>query len=144
MIRGPRSTDQGYITKSWSKSILRGTHAWERHGAARSGHQINDLIDRTLDRKDTRVLIRCKPQDIDAIYGFVVFVDAPGVPIIHYLFVRSDEREKGIAGELLHQIGVKRDGSVVCTSDGPSSTMLRTLYPLAAHVPLAQFLKPNG
>ena len=143
MIREPRRTDQGYITNSWLKSITRGTHAWERHGTARTGRQINRLIDDVLDRKDTRALVCAKPNDPDFILGWVVYCSAPSVPMVHYMFVRADYREKKIAGELLHRVGVRRDGGVVCTSDGPSSTMMRRLYPAAVHMPLAEFLKPN-
>jgi len=143
VIRTPRKTDQGYIASTWAKSILRGTHAWERHGTARTGHQIHSLIDQVLDRQDTRALVRVKPSDPDVILGWVLYVEGPGVPIVHYCYVRADEREHGIAGELLHRIGVRRDGGVVCTSDGPSSAMMRTLYPAAVHMPLAEFLKPN-
>jgi hypothetical protein len=143
VIREPRRTDQGYIASTWAKSILRGTHAWERHGTARTGHQIHALIDRVLDRKDTRALVRVKANDQDVILGWVLYVDGPGVPVVHYCYSRADERERGVAGELLHRVGVRRDGGVVCTSDGPASTMMRRLYPAAVHMPLAEFLKPN-
>lgn len=145
MIRGPLRTDQGYIASSWSKSILRGTHAWERHRTARNGHQINKLIDDVMDRSDTRALLRVRPHDPDAILGWVVYCAGAGTPIIHYLFVTKDARGDGIGSELLLHAGVKRDTAVVCTSDGPSSAMMRTLYPAAVHMPLAAFLKPpNG
>lgn len=143
MIREPRRTDQGYIASSWAKSILRGTHAWERHGTARTGHQIHRLIDQVLDRKDTRALLRVKPNDPDTILAWLLYTEGPGVPLLHYTYTRADERQKGYAGELLHRIGVRRDGGLVCTSDGPSSAMMRNLYPSAIHMPLAEFLKPN-
>jgi hypothetical protein len=146
VIRLPRKTDQGYIASSWAKSILRGTHAWERHGLARSGHQLHKLIDTVLDRADTRALVRVKPSDPDTIYAWLLYAEGegPGVPVVHYVYARADEREKGYAGELLYRIGVRRDSGVVCTSDGPASAMMRSLYPAAVHVPLATFLKPNG
>src|SRR4026209_2277578 len=84
VIRTPRKTDQGYIASPWAKSILRGTHAWERHGTARTGHQIHSLIDQVLDRQDTRALVRVKPGDPDVILGWVLYVEGPGVPIVHY------------------------------------------------------------
>lgn len=144
MIREPRKSDQGYIASTWAKSILRGTHAWERHGSARSGHQLHTLIDQVLDRADTRGLVRVKPSDPDVIHAWILYVEGQGVPTVHYLYTRADEREHGYAGELLHRIGVRRDSEVICTSDGPSSAMVRSLYPGARYVPLATFLKPNG
>jgi hypothetical protein len=143
VIREPRKSDQGYIASTWAKSILRGTHAWERHIAARSGHQIHALIDHVLDRLDTRGLLRVKPSDPDVIHAWILFAHGPGAPTVHYLYTRADEREHGFAGALLHQIGVRRDSELICTSDGPSSAMVRTLYPGARYVPLATFLRPN-
>jgi hypothetical protein len=143
MIRPPKPTDQGYIASTWARSILRSTHAWQRHASARSGHQVNTLIDKTLDRKDTRALLRVKPHDPDSILGWVLFVDGVGVPVIHYVYVRRDDRQSGIATELLYQAGVRWDAGVVCTSDGPDSHILRVRYPAATYVPLAEFLNPK-
>ena len=63
------------------------------------------------------------------------------MPVVHYIYIRKDERQRGIAGALLRHIGVQHDAAVVCTSDGPSGMQLRKRYPCAVHVPLAEFLK---
>jgi len=95
-----------------------------------------------LDRKDTKVLVRARPHDPDAIMGWVLFVEGAGIPVVHYVYTRADDREGGIATALLFQAGVRKDQPVVCTSDGPDSALLRARYPLATYMPLAEFLRP--
>jgi hypothetical protein len=144
VIREPRKSDQGYVTSTWIRSIMRGTHVIERHGLARSGQQLHGLIDKLMDRPDTKALLRVKPSDPDVIHAWLMYTEGQGVPVIHFVYTRADERQRGFAGELLHRIGVRRDGEAICTSDGPSSAMVRSLYPGVRYVPLANFLRPGG
>ncbi len=144
MIRGPRRSDQGFIASTWVKSITRGTHFNERHGTMRTPFDINEKVSMTLDRPDTRALLYVKPHDPDTILGWVLYVDGTKVPTVHFCYVRADHRGgHRIVGELLHRIDVHPDLPVICTSEGPSSQMMRTMYPAATHTPLATFLKPK-
>jgi hypothetical protein len=137
MIRGPRQTDQSYLASTWVRS-LSGV-AGRRLG--RRGGEIGLAVDAVFDRSDTRALIRHAAGDKDRILGYVVYCEGAGVPVVHYLYARLDDREKGIASELLSAVGVKRDGSVVCTSLGPDSQRLRGRYKGAVYMPLQEFLK---
>lgn len=148
MIRPPTPRDQSYIASTWTRSLL-SQHASDRDPAMRTHAQISALIDATMDRKDTRAVVRCSPHDRDAILGWVLYCDAPGVPVVHYAYCRrsgSDGllRGQGIATEMLHHIGVRHDEGVVCTSLGPSSRDLRARYRGASYLPLSEFLKPGG
>lgn len=140
MIRLPRPTDQPYIAATWARSML-STHAHQRHLGSRTGQQIGKQIDAVLDREDTRALICAREADPDRILGWILYCKGPAVPIVFYVYVRREERQRGIAAALLEHIGVRREGGVVCTSTGPSAITLRRRYPAAVHVPLEEFLR---
>jgi len=139
-FRKPRSSDQSYIASTWARSML-STHAHQRHGSMRNANQVGKLIDRVLDRKDTRAYVCVADEDDDYIVGWVLYCEGPSVPVVHYVYVRREERQRGIAEALLEQIGVFRDGLVVCTSNGPSSNTIKRRYPAATFVPLEEFLR---
>lgn len=142
MIRTPRASDQGYIASTWARSVL-STHATQRHFRSRTGTQVNEQIDRVMDRADTRALLRVKPHDPNVILAWLVYCEGPGVPMVHYMYCRRDERGRGYTGELLERLSVTRTGGVVCTSTGPSSESMRGRYRASVHVPLAEFLLPE-
>lgn len=149
MIRQPRPSDQAYIAATWARSML-STHAHQRHIRSRSGLQIHRQIDAVLDRRDTRALVSVWPHDTDAIRGWVLYVDGPAVPVVHYMYVRERGldggtlRGRGVVGELLYHIGVRRDAAVVCTSHGPASESMRGHFRASVHLPLAEFLEPGS
>lgn len=141
MIRPPLPSDQGYIAATWARSVL-STHAHQRHLSSRTGEQVGKQIDRVMDRYDTRALVACRASDPDFITGWMIYVEGPRIPTIHYLYVRRDERGVGIAAQLLARIGVDRLHGVVCTSHGPSSASMRGRYRASVHLPLDEFLRP--
>lgn len=140
MIRGPRKSDQSYLAATWVRSLA--GVASRRLG--HRGGEIGRAVDSVFDRGDTRALIRHAAGDPDRILGYVVFVEGAGVPVVHYLYTREKQRGRGIASELLAACGVKKAGSVVCTSLGPDSQRMRGRYLGAVHMPLADFLKPEA
>ncbi len=139
MIREPTRGDQGYIAQTWTRSLL-SMPAASRPQELRSGKSINRVVDSTLDRSDTRCIVCC-------LDDWVIFVDGPRVPTVHYLYTRqshpdgSPNRGRGIASELLRRVGVSRERGVVCTSSGPSSRFMRDKYMASVYVPLVEFLK---
>lgn len=167
-IRPPRPEDQGYVAKTWARSVLSGLaggHALARHGkeriAPRSKGQarqdalaeINRRIDLVLDRPDTRALVAVQPGNggaaRDYILAWVVYVDAAGVPIVHYAYTRDHDdqgealRGRGLVRQLFERIGVRRSTPVICTSDGPSSAAMREHFRASTYFPLDQFLSPR-
>lgn len=140
LIRSPKAEDLPYIASTWTRSVL-STHAYQRHGASRTGTQVTKQVDAVLDRQDTKALICVREEDPDRILGWVLYVPR-NIPIVHYIYVRKDApRQRGIASALLGAIGVQPDKGVVCTSSGPSSIVLRRRYPAAVHISLEEFLK---
>ncbi len=137
-------------------------HALRRHGADRVPPEprkserdlraeIGARINAVLDRPDTRALIFEVDRDNrpEMIIGWVLYVEGPSVPTIHYLYTRDHDDEgvslrgHGIARRLLAHIGVTRHSAVVCTSAGPSSESMRGHFPASAYLPLDQFLSPK-
>lgn len=139
MIRGPRSSDQAYLASTWVRSMTGVAH----RKLGPNGGALGRQIDSVFDRADTRALIRHAPGDMDRIYGWIVHVEGPGVPVIHYCYVRKEYRGKGIATQLLTAIGVKPDVACVYTCSGPDARKLLTVYPLATLLPLVEFLSPS-
>lgn len=142
MIRPPARSDQSYIASTWARSML-SMHAHQRHLRSKTGQQIGRQIDQVLDRSDTRALICAKDNDPSHIFGWILYVQGPSVPVVHYLYTRRDNRGEGVAAALLAGIGVTRTNSVVCTSYGPSSESMRSRFKASVHVPLVDFLEPG-
>lgn len=167
-IRPPRPEDQPYVAKTWARSVLSGLaggHAMARHGAQRErpvskGQRrqdaldaLNRRIDVVLDRPDTRALVAVQPGNgaavRDYILAWVVYVDAAGVPIVHYAYTRDHDdsgeplRGRGLVRAIFARIGITRATPVICTSDGPSSAAMREHFRASTYFPLDQFLSPT-
>lgn len=143
-VRGPRRTDQAYIGATWSRSLSGVAGRPLVDGGGKPGRAVSNEVDAVMDRPDTRALIRHRAGDMDAILGWIVFVEGAGVPVIHYCYTRKDFRERGIATELLQAAGVTVRDSLIYTSRGAGepARKLITAYPIATYLPLADFLKP--
>jgi GNAT superfamily N-acetyltransferase len=139
MIRGPRSSDQAFIASTWVRSMS----GVGGRKLGRDGGLVAKRIDDVFDRGDTRALVRHAAGDQDRIMGWVVYVDGPGVPVAHYLYVRKEHRGKGIGAELLTAVGIRREATFVYTCLGPSTRQIVTAYPLGVHMPLKEFLCPS-
>jgi hypothetical protein len=132
-IRGPRKTDQSFIASTWIRQLgARGAR----------GGDVGRLVDQVMDRTDTRALIRHAPGDQDSIRGWVVYAYGYGVPLVHFVYVRKDYREKGYAAALLDHVGILRTTSFVHTAANapPSASRLLRSYKGAALLPLTEFL----
>lgn len=150
MIRPARATDQAFIASTWTRSICsthkvsgvssRG-HAYQRHVGSAMWLKVSAHVDAVMDRRDSKALVVCKPSDENALLGYVVYTDVRGVPVVHYAYLRRDERERGHAADLLRAIGVHHGTAVVCTSLGPSSQVMRLRYRAASYLPLEEFLR---
>lgn len=139
LIRGPRHTDQGYIASTWCKQM---TDRYRHNRTEQHQHRVRVglLLDRVFDRADTRALVRVTPGDSDRILGWVVYVHGAGVPVVHFCYVRKEERGKGHGAEILRAVGVEPSTSCVYTCIGPSTARMLHTYRAATHLPLEEFL----
>lgn len=133
MIRAPRPSDQSFVAATWTRSMQR---------VRGEGRAIGKLVDRVLERSDTRCLLLVPAAEPDRIHAWCVYAEGPKVPLVHYVFVRPEFRRKGYARELLKQAGVATDAPAVFTQQSRDAVKLMTAYPMAAHLPLPEFLKP--
>jgi GNAT superfamily N-acetyltransferase len=138
LIRGPRKDDQGFVANTWLKQLADSTD--RDYTSGRRWGQAGVHVDAVFDRPDTRLLVRYSPGEPDHILGWLLHADVPGVPTVHFLYARKNERHQGIATALLAAIGVQRDSVLVCTGAGPMSNILRVKYPRVAPMSLAKFL----
>jgi GNAT superfamily N-acetyltransferase len=137
LVRGPRKRDQSYVASTWCKqmgAVDKVNSRGPRYGL------LGNQIDRVLEREDTRALIRHAPGDADGIYGYVVFAEGVGVPLVHFVYVRNEHRGKGYGSELLKSVGVEALTAFVWTCRGPSAPWMVGKYKAASHMPLSEFL----
>lgn len=58
------------------------------------------VLDRILAQPDTTTMVACRPEHDDTIFGYAVYQPT----ILHYVFVKEDFRNNGIAKSLLAQV----------------------------------------
>jgi ribosomal protein S18 acetylase RimI-like enzyme len=97
-IRLGRPSDLAYVVDTWVK---RGHERNERLREATA--RVRSL----LARPETVLRVACLPDDSDAILGWAVVSFVPS-PKLHYVYVRKEARNQGIARRLL--VGVNWSG----------------------------------
>lgn len=133
-IRSPLANDQRYIASTMWRSILGHNRAPSRR------RRLNDQIDRILDDRSTRCLVACSARDEDKIVGWILYAAAPIARVMHYVYVREDERGKGIARALVAKAWPESSARFVVTMKGPSTS--RCLETRAvSYVPLEEYLR---
>lgn len=135
VIRDPRASDQRFIAATWFRSM---TSVGSRDKHRRQ--TLNAQIDRVLDDKQTRCLVACSATDSDRIFGWILFSSAPIARVLHYAYVRDDERRKGIARRLIQQAWPTSQARLVVTMRGPDTREFMARHS-ASYVPLEEYLR---
>lgn len=118
--RAAVESDMRYVVATWRES-------WWSSNANRRlvGSQYHDRFDRIvlggiLAEPDTRVLIGCDEADPDTIVAYAVYT--PGIPTLHWLYVREAHpatgeylRRRGLAGVLATAMGVREGSGIAYT-----------------------------
>lgn len=134
-IRDVTRDDQHYICETWFRSVM--THG-NRCRSRRN--EVNEQIDRILDDSSTRALIACDLADQDRIVGWIVYSTAPIARVLHYAYVRKQEREKGIARRLVQAAWPTSNARFVVTMKGPDTRSIMEKK-RASFVPVEEFLR---
>jgi GNAT superfamily N-acetyltransferase len=134
VIRGPERSDQAYISSTMYRSCLGSNRAPRRRRI------LNDQIDRILDDKATRCLVAANASNHDKIVGWILFGAAPTVRLLHYVYVRDEERGKGIATRLVQQAWPTSNARMALTMRGPD-TALFLRRPNVSFIPLEEVLR---
>lgn len=135
VIRPVRASDQAYIASTLWRSILGNNRAPSRR------RRLNEQIDRVLDDKTTRALVASDPVDSDRILGYLVFAAAPHMRVVHYAYVRDEERGRGIARRLVSAAWPGSDARFVFTLRGPKTASFLADHKNATIIPLEEFLR---
>ncbi len=96
VFRPARESDHAFIADSWRRSF---EGAPSVHGADREHykHEMTRLIRSLLQAKGTTTYVACDQEDDDVLLGFACFSERE----LHYVYVRADFRQMGIAKSLL-------------------------------------------
>lgn len=101
-VRGYEPTDFELVISFWLRSYV---HSIEGTPVSRDvyfkGHQ--ELVKWLLLRSTT--IMACDEENPDIIYGFITFERrGRGVPIVHYIGVKTKFQQMGVGGELIKLI----------------------------------------
>jgi len=96
-FRQPTEADLSFVYSSWLKSY-RTSDASRRmvNDVYYGGHK--RVIARLL--STSLAIVAVNPEDPDQIYGYIVYAEAAGVPVVHYVYVKQPYRRHGIASQL--------------------------------------------
>lgn len=115
-IRVVHPSDEAFIADTWRKSLrLSGRN--RRRSIVEVNHEFDrDVRLGVLAEPDTKFAIACEAASPASILGWLCYT--PGIPHVHYAYVRSEERRQGLFRGLLAAIGV-RDGGMLAYTGRP-------------------------
>lgn len=132
-VRTAVANDQRYLASTWWHSML------GRNRAPRLRHRVNEQIDRILDDATTRAIVAVDARD--RILGWLVYATAPVGRVIHYAYVRDEERGHGLASRLVAAAWPGSEARLVLTCRGPMTAGYLERNKAALFVPLEEFIR---
>lgn len=138
LIRPAGRDDVHFILSSWLKSFDRYAFAFPsmahcdcKHCGRRNAHTPREqprrpvpkeayyegqeaLAKHILADSTTQVLVAVNPDDLDQIFGWAC-ATKQSPPVLHYVYVKSFAREKGIATALLKDLGITKERKATYT-----------------------------
>jgi hypothetical protein len=100
LLRAPTADDVPFVTSGWLNSYRRGSAVRDVPNDVYYHHE-QALIQRLWRDKGVTWLIGCHPSDTTFAYGFLCGEATDAGPVLHYTYVKGDDRKFGVAGELL-------------------------------------------
>ena len=138
-IREPEPGDQGYVIKTWTRSLL-SARPWK--GMSRAAFAaVEASIERLMDRSDTRALIATAVAP--DLCGWMVWTPMGAGAAVHYVYVRKAERTRGIGRALFEASRVRLDRPIVYTFAGPAHRWVVPKAPTAVPIAPENFLDPR-
>lgn len=139
LVREPVASDQGYVVRTWLRSLT-SVRPLKKAPPAKL-RAVEAGIERLMDRSDTRALIATAVAP--DLCGWIVWTPIGSGAVLHYLYVRKLERERGVARALIERAGIRLDRPLVYTFAGPARRWLVEKAPQAVHMELDDFLDPR-
>lgn len=131
-IRPAIAADQRFVAATWFHSMLGG-----RNRAPRLRRRLNAQIDRVLDDATTRALVACKGERI---VGWLVYSTTPVWRVVHYAYVRDDDRGHGICKRLIDAAWPANQTRLIATMRGPMTDRCLASFKNAMYIPLEEVL----
>jgi len=130
-IRAACAEDQSYIASTLMHSIR------TPRGLPMPKRDSNAVVDYLLDAKGVRLLVACNEDG--KIVGWLCWSPLTATRLVHYVYVRKDWRQRGIAKALMSGAHLDDErSSLVYTLKGLSADWLLDLYPHAVYVPIQE------
>lgn len=98
-IRPAIGSDLHFIYATWLNSFRSDSGIGSSCQSKIYFQEYYSVLDYILSKLETKILVACKPDEIEVIFGFLVF--EPGV--LHYAFTKDAFRNYGIANSLLEK-----------------------------------------
>jgi GNAT superfamily N-acetyltransferase len=125
------TTEKSFVYNSWLKSYGKSRES-QRMSSKVYFHNYTKIIDGILE--DCYVAFALNPDDLDQIFGFVVFNydEDINLTVIHYIYVKEAFRKLGLAKKLMQQIQPQLGSEpMICTFANHIFDDLREKYLLA-------------
>lgn len=146
ITRNFKESDRDYVTRSLLFSLMNGSKEVQKinRDSYMSAH--NQTVNKLLD--NCECLVICDAEDVDLIYAFAIFQNAPKFDILHYIYVRKDFRHQRLAAELLTKINSQSKNRSVAAShltDEFRMARLKKYWDKAIYDPYARLFanRPN-
>lgn len=113
VVRTPTADDISFIFSSWLRSY-RNSEEVQRMANEPYYRLYKNFVDAAL--RSSRIAVACDPEDLNHLYGYVVFADRDSM-ILHWIYVKHAFRRNGIA-RLLYDLASRdsdRRQATVCT-----------------------------
>jgi hypothetical protein len=139
LVRAPRTTDQSYVARTWVASMTE-KGMWHRR---REVDALNELVNRLLDHRETKLLVACEPGNEDRIVGWIAYATPPGVRCLLYVNVRRQHRRQGCGHALAKHAGLDRVAGappMVYLFSGPDARKLLAGRPDVTHLEPSEYL----
>ena len=138
IIRDVEAGDAGYILDAWLKSYANSVWASGfRAGVFYPWHRA--LIRRAL--SESKTLVMCDEEDQDTIWGWMCA--GPRKQTVHYAYVKSPFRRKGVAGKLAEAHGIDLSEPVTATHETYAIKFIKECARRVSYNPYAFFIKES-
>jgi GNAT superfamily N-acetyltransferase len=114
-LRPSYENDLKFLLNSWSISHW---HKNTYHKKCSPFNSYREMMNkRIIDiiKSNAQVIIACDPDNLDNIYAYIVYNKIIKNPIIHWIYVKSEYRNKGLGKALIGKTGINPYLPIVIT-----------------------------
>lgn len=139
-IRLPNSNDIPYIYSTWLKNYHYDSALCKECTDSVFFKEYREVIDTILEKSNTVVAVASLENDPAIIFGYIVAEVEP-TPCIHYIFIKEDFRQLGIAKALINYLSLNTQKSLTFTHKTSYIHEIIKKYPNLIYNPFKLFSK---